>query len=199
MILWAGSCQETPPKSRHRHVYHLLLGSQTWWLHISTLIIFNLHKLFTTLWLCSTTTQGSCSHSWLLGTFNLHSLEIIIIYGFCLQLFQIIISKWFSSLQNPLLLTIAPSRSWRTNLFSVLSVQFILPRSCEFACDCFGCCFAVVSSLLKTLLKLLVITFQNPQKYSHLFLLDQEQQGGNNLASSPWQQRFYFCICVMVT
>lgn len=103
MILWDGWCQGTPPKPWERHVYHLLLGSQTWWLHILTLIIFHLHKLFTTIWLCSTITQGSCSHSWLLGAFNLYSLKIIIIYDFCLQLFQVIISKWFSSLQNPLL------------------------------------------------------------------------------------------------
>lgn len=136
MILWDGWCQGTPPKPWERHVYHLLLGSQTWWLHILTLIIFHLHKLFTTIWLCSTITQGSCSHSWLLGAFNLYSLKIIIIYGFCLQLFQVIISKWFSSLQilSPIL-TIVPSRTWRTNLFSVLSVQFILPCLCEFACE----------------------------------------------------------------
>lgn len=51
--------------------------------HFDSVIIFNLHKLFRTMWLCSTITQGSCSHSWLLGAFNLYSLKIII-YGFCL-------------------------------------------------------------------------------------------------------------------
>lgn len=102
--------------------------------HFDSVIIFHLHKLFTTIWLCSPITQGSCIHSWLLGAFNLYSLKIIIIYGFCLQLFQVIISKWFSSLQNPLL-TIVPSRTWRTNVFSVLSIQFIVPCLREFAYD----------------------------------------------------------------
>lgn len=73
--------------------------------HFDSMIIFHLHKLFTTIWLCSTITQGSCIQSWLTGAFNLYSFKIIIIYGFCLQLFQVIISKWFSSLQNPLLLS----------------------------------------------------------------------------------------------
>ena len=80
--------------------------------HFDSVIVFHLHKLFTTIWLCSTLTQGSCSHSWLLGAFNLYSLKIIIIYGFCLQLFQVIIqsgSHHYKTLS--FFLTIVPTRT----------------------------------------------------------------------------------------